>query len=67
MTECKCIWCADCAGSGQVRVPTNSYPEWDLESCMACYGTGIAEQCRYCADLEEEHDGINPPKEEARP
>jgi hypothetical protein len=37
---------------------TNTYPEWDLESCSNCRGTGISEVCADCQvrDEVEEYD-----------
>lgn len=52
--ECQCVRCGDCEGSGQVEVPTNGYPETDLEQCAMCRGTGIIEICEDCLDLPEE-------------
>ncbi len=54
MSVCKCVRCGDCGGSGQVEVRTGSYPEWELESCSTCHGTGISEVCGVCE--EEAHD-----------
>jgi hypothetical protein len=53
MTECECVRCGDCGGSGQVFSPTEGYPEFDLESCGMCGGTGIVEMCGHCTELEE--------------
>lgn len=50
---CRCVWCGGCSGSGRVEVPTNGYPEWELESCTECGGTGVSEQCAHCDLLEE--------------
>lgn len=50
---CRCLRCSDCGGSGRVEVKTGSYPEWDLESCPECEGTGISEMCRLCSDAED--------------
>jgi hypothetical protein len=56
MAECKCVRCGDCGGSGNVSVESDGYPEFDLESCQTCKGSGIVETCANCADLEEIHD-----------
>lgn len=53
MSECKCVSCGACRGSGQVMVPTIGYPEDDLEPCSECDGTGLTEVCQRCRDLEE--------------
>jgi DnaJ-class molecular chaperone len=53
MTDCRCVHCGDCGGSGQITVPTPGYPEWDLESCSNCRGSGIAEMCEACELAEE--------------
>jgi hypothetical protein len=54
---CTCVSCGDCGGSGQVEVRTGSYPEWDLESCSNCRGSGVSEMCESCQydrDLDED-------------
>lgn len=53
---CRCVRCGDCGGSGRVSVRTDSYPEWDLESCEECGGSGIVETCDRCELLEEMDD-----------
>lgn len=50
---CKCVSCGACGGSGQVEYDTGSYPEWDLESCYECDGSGTTECCQRCEDLAE--------------
>lgn len=52
-TPCTCERCCMCNGSGRLRVPTGGYPEWDLESCDDCRGTGITDDCARCMDLYE--------------
>ena len=56
MSECTCLICPDCA-MGQVSVPTNGYPEWDLETCPTCHGSGYIEECVHCAELAEMEAG----------
>jgi DnaJ-class molecular chaperone len=50
---CTCTRCGECRGSGQVEYAIDSYPEWDLDSCNGCSGTGITEVCDRCHELEE--------------
>ncbi len=50
---CRCVTCPDCRGSGQIEFRTNSYPEWDLDTCDGCGGSGIVERCERCQLLEE--------------
>lgn len=57
-STCKCVYCGDCKGSGQISVPSDGYPKWDLESCSNCHGTGIAEMCSDCIFKEELCDAI---------
>lgn len=52
-SPCTCERCCMCNGSGRMRVPTGGYPEWDLESCDECRGTGITDDCARCMDLHE--------------
>ena len=49
---CRCVSCPSCRGTGQQEYDTGSYPEWDLETCDECEGTGTIEQCAACADRE---------------
>jgi DnaJ-class molecular chaperone len=51
--SCHCVCCAACGGSGQVEYQTHSYPEWDLETCEDCGGTGITETCESCQIARE--------------
>ena len=53
---CRCVICGDCNGSGQVRVRTGGFPEWELETCGTCYGYGTVETCDRCQLLEEGED-----------
>ncbi len=48
--ECRCVSCSECKGTGQVTVPTDGYPEWDLETCPACHGSGLSEVCSSCQE-----------------
>lgn len=50
---CTCVPCGTCGGSGQVEYRTNSYPEWDLDSCSECSGSGISEECAECQWAED--------------
>ncbi len=43
--SCRCVYCAACGGSGEVEY---RYPEWDLETCDDCGGSGITETCESC-------------------
>ena len=52
-TECRCVSCAACKGTGNVEIPTNGYPEWELETCEECRGSGISEKCQACQDDED--------------
>jgi hypothetical protein len=54
---CSCVACADCGGSGNVLVPTNGYPEEDLELCEMCGGSSVVEECDECQQRELEHEG----------
>jgi hypothetical protein len=57
MSDCRCVYCGVCVGTGSVFEPTDyGYPEDDLERCEDCDGTGIAEQCAYCREQEERED-----------
>lgn len=63
VSECRCVRCGDCGGSGQTRVKAleYEYPEWDLETCSTCGGTGIVEKCVPCQlreELAEALDGL---------
>lgn len=55
--KCKCVYCLECRGTGKVEYRTGLYPEWDLESCSSCYGTGISEMCTRCEMVEELAEG----------
>jgi hypothetical protein len=48
-----CVDCPACGGTGQTEFDTGSYPEWDLETCMTCDGTGRLGDCDAC---DEEND-----------
>ena len=37
---CECVRCGQCNGQGAIRVKTDGYPEWDIETCGECGGTG---------------------------
>ena len=50
---CRCVRCSFCNGSGTMRVETNTWPEYDLESCDICCGSGIVETCGRCELLED--------------
>ncbi len=54
--KCQCVRCGTCGGLGQVEFDTHSYPEWDLETCMDCEGSGLSEICERCRDLEDAED-----------
>jgi len=56
---CTCVRCSFCGGSGTVRLETDSWPEWDLDTCDECQGSGIVEDCDRCLFLSElEHDDL---------
>jgi hypothetical protein len=62
-TQCSCIICPDCNGSGSV------WHDWrgrylgrsrcddldELETCMACRGSGYTEQCENCFREDDEY------------
>ena len=50
---CTCVSCSFCNGLGTYRVDTNSWPEYDLETCDECHGSGIVETCNRCQELIE--------------
>ncbi len=53
-TPCSCVRCAGCMGQGLRWFPyPEQWPEDDLETCSECHGSGIAEQCTRCNDLDE--------------
>lgn len=62
MSECTCISCDECGGTGNVWVSfTGKYlgnhrcdDLDDLQTCESCGGTGIDEVCDHCRELEEE-------------
>lgn len=54
--NCHCVYCGDCGGSGQIRIPSFGYPEWDIESCSNCGGTGVVEMCVDCQDEYEREE-----------
>ncbi len=54
MSTCTCVRCGDCGGSGNFRVDDLGMPEWDLEPCQQCGGTGIVEVCDSCQEREEQ-------------
>jgi hypothetical protein len=51
--KCRCEHCPDCMGRGYIQVPTESYPEWDEETCEMCDGSGISETCEFCEWRDE--------------
>ena len=53
-TPCECVICWTCRGTGNVEVKTDGYPEYDLEACSDCRGSGLSEVCDYCHDTDEE-------------
>jgi hypothetical protein len=54
--SCTCVSCGACRGLGQVMMPTNSYPEEDLETCTECDGSGVSDLCSECAEKEEDYE-----------
>ncbi len=54
MSQCRCISCHECHGQGTIRVP--GYPEWELETCDECRGSGIEEYCSECEFAKEFED-----------
>jgi DnaJ-class molecular chaperone len=48
VSNCTCVRCGECRGTGQVEYRTGGYPEWELESCSECRGSGITEMCDEC-------------------
>ena len=53
MSDCECVSCHDCNGMGFVSVPTEDYPEDDVETCPTCRGSGVTERCESCCDMED--------------
>lgn len=45
VSNCRCVSCAGCLGTGVVEVATGTYPEWDLDTCPDCGGSGYSETC----------------------
>lgn len=58
MSKCHCVYCGDCNGTGNVRVPSDGFPEWDLESCLNCQGSGIVEMRLDCEEVAERESCI---------
>ena len=52
--SCTCIQCGLCKGSGNIELPTKGYPEWDLETCPECRGSGMSEMCEEHAQREDD-------------
>jgi DnaJ-class molecular chaperone len=52
-TKCACVACWDCKGTGRIEYRTGLYPEWDLETCPQCDGSGIEAVCAHCQDQHE--------------
>ena len=63
-SECTCVDCPLCKGSGQVRSSSNDdylgtgrCDDMDeLECCAYCHGSGIDDYCDYCFEQEELHE-----------
>ena len=56
---CTCVRCPDCLGNGNTRRSYDSWPEFELENCDTCGGSGVTETCERCQWLEElEHDEL---------
>lgn len=53
---CHCVSCGECGGRGTVEVRTDGYPEYDLETCPECRGTGLSEICDDCRECDDEYD-----------
>lgn len=65
-TECQCVRCGECHGSG--FVPFFYMGMEESERCVECYGDGIIEVCDRCRELEELEQLINEESEkEPRP
>lgn len=62
MSDCTCVSCDECGGSGSVWFSFNHKylgkhrcDDLDeLETCESCGGSGIEEMCDHCRELEEE-------------
>jgi DnaJ-class molecular chaperone len=51
---CKCVYCADCRGQGEIRVRMSDiYNDDDFLRCDTCSGHGITEQCDRCHMMDE--------------
>lgn len=51
---CRCVPCGTCRGTGSIQVDDPTQPEgWDLETCDECCGSGLAESCERCVDLDD--------------
>jgi hypothetical protein len=65
---CECVVCADCGGSGNVRVDMRGHPIpfgddlADLEPCEECR-SGIVETCERCLEIEELDEQIEEEEE----
>ena len=63
-TKCKCVPCGSCGGIGNVWFTFDgkylgnrrSDDMDELEWCEDCDGSGIAEECDYCLDHDEDFD-----------
>lgn len=58
--RCQCVTCADCNGTGRLRIPTMGYRgEEEHERCPTCRGIGY-EMCEPCRekDVEDEDRSI---------
>ncbi len=47
MSDCTCVRCADCGGSGFTTGRYSDDPD-EVEACSNCYGRGVAEVCEAC-------------------
>lgn len=62
MSDCTCVHCDECGGSGNVWFSFNHkylgrYRCDDLdelETCESCRGSGIEEMCDHCRELEDD-------------
>lgn len=53
MATCQCVLCDLCHGTGTMRVETDGWPEFELETCEECRGSGISQTCDSCQDDAE--------------
>lgn len=56
-TQCECLTCHVCNGTGQIKVPNHGYRQDELERCDHCRGSGIEALCAFCAEQDVDAEG----------